>query len=389
MNRSNCVRMTWILAAVLLLCACTTGGTTVFVQSVESLSALGGIAPGDRFGGMVVSENVTEIQKDADKAVSEIFVKAGDDVTEGQELFSYDTAQLSLSVDKKKLERDQLKGSIESYKEQIEELTEDAEDAKGSDKLQYTIQIQTIEIDLKEAELNLEATEREVAQLEEMLTNTAVLSPVTGRVTAVNESGFDAYGNPLPFLTIQRQGSYRIKGTLNELQRGSITEGMRMKIISRVDESMVWYGTVTVVDYESPSQGSENDMYIGMMPDEMGTSTKYPFYVEPDAYDGLLLGQHVYMELDVPEESTSGLSISISFLCYDEDGTPYVWAENRGRLEKRAVTVGAENWENGTVEILDGLTLRDYIAFPDETVCAAGAQTTRVQPPTEEEGVES
>lgn len=387
MNRNNGVRMAWILAVMLLLCACATGGATVFVQSVESLSGFGGIAAGDRFGGMVVSESVTEIQKDADKAIDEVFVKPGDDVTEGQELFSYDTAQLSLSVDKKKLERDQLKGNIENYKEQIEELTEDAEDAKGSDKLQYTIQIQTIEIDLKEAELNLEAVEREVVQLEEMLTNTAVLSPVTGRVTAVNESGYDSYGSPLPYITIQRQGSYRIKGTLNELQRGSIMVGTRLKIVSRIDESMVWYGTVSVIDFESPSQGNENDMYFGIASDAMGTSTKYPFYVELDSYEGLLLGQHVYMELDA-EGEPSGLSISISFLCYDEDGTPYVWAENKGRLEKRAVTVGTENWENSTVEILTGLTLQDYIAFPDETVCVSGAQTTRVQPPAEEEGAE-
>lgn len=32
---------------------------------------------GDRFPGVVVAENVTKIQRDADKTVGELFVKAG------------------------------------------------------------------------------------------------------------------------------------------------------------------------------------------------------------------------------------------------------------------------------------------------------------------------
>ena len=30
-------------------------------------------------------------------------------------------------------------------------------------------------------------------------------------------------------------------------------------------------------------------------------------------------------------------------LCYNEDGTTYVWAENRGKLEKRTVELGDYN----------------------------------------------
>ena len=160
-----------------------------------------------------------------------------------------------------------------------------------------------------------------------------------------------------------------------------------MKIVSRTDESQVWYGTVTLVDYESPSQGSQNDMYIGGTMDPMSASSKYPFYVELDSSEGLLLGQHVYLELDSgEEEEASGLSVSAAFICYDEEGNAYVWAEKNGKLEKRTVTVGEYNFMNDTIEVLDGLTEEDYIAFPDETVCAAGAPTTREEPVISEEG---
>ena len=73
---------------------------------------MGGIAPGDHFLGLVVSEHVTKIEKDSDKAVKELFVQEGVDVKEGQELFSYDTDELQLNYDKKVLELDQLKASI-------------------------------------------------------------------------------------------------------------------------------------------------------------------------------------------------------------------------------------------------------------------------------------
>lgn len=385
MNMKKWLCIACALCLVLSLSACGSDENAVFVQSVKTLSGLGGIAPGDRFPGMVVSEHVTEVHKDSDKVIADVYVKEGDDVVEGQELFSYDMDQLQLSLDKQKLELEQLKATIDNYKSQIESLKKDEAKATGTAKLQYTIQIQSLQIDLKEAELNLEAKEKAVVQTEAMLVNVTVVAPVTGRITGVNESGYDNYGNPLAYITIQQAGSFRIKATLGELQRGGIMEGSRMKIVSRTDENQVWYGTVTLVDYESAAQGNENDMYYGGMMDPMSSSTKYPFYVELDSSEGLLLGQHVYLELDNGEEEAAGLSIGAAFVCYDENGNTYVWAEKNGKLEVRPVTVGEYNYMMDTVEILEGLTEEDYIAFPDETVCAEGAPTTHSEPVAEGE----
>ena len=369
------------------LAACGGGGNGVYVQSVKELANMGGIAPGDKFPGMVVSENVTEIQKDQNKVVAEVHVKEGQDVVEGQELFTYDMDQMKLSLDKQKLELEQLKATIDNYKSQIESLKKDEAKVTGSDKLQYTIQIQSLEVDLKEAELNLTAKETEVAQTENMLANVTVVSPVTGRITGINEEGYDNYGNPLAYITIQQAGSFRIKATLGELQRGGIVEGTRMKIVSRTDENVFWYGTVTLVDYESPSQGNDNNIYIGGVVDSMSSSSKYPFYVELESSEGLLLGQHVYLEVDAGEEDSAALSISSAFICYDEDGTAYVWAEKKGKLEKRGVVTGEYNYMLDTIEILQGITEKDFIAFPDPELCVEGAATTREEPAAEEGGV--
>lgn len=371
----------WLAFALAALMLCLTGcgesGTAVYVQSVAELSGMGGIAPDDRFAGLVVSENVAEVNRDSDKTIEELLVKAGDDVTEGQILFSYDTEQLQLTLDKQRLELEQLLATIENYKDQIADLEKQRKRVYASAQLQYTVQIQSLQVDLKEAELKLKAKEQEVAKSEDVLQNADVKSPVTGRVQAINENGSDQYGNPMAYITIQQSGSYRVKGTLGELQRGGIMEGTRMRVVSRTDESVFWLGTVSLVDYENPSQGNSNNMYIGMGADEMTASSKYPFYIELDNTDGLILGQHVYLKVEKEEGEVSGIPISMAFICYDDEGLAYVWAENdHNKLEKRLITLGAPNDMMGTVSVIEGLTETDYIAFPDGELCQEGAPTT-------------
>lgn len=368
------------LSLCVLLSACK-GDTAVFVQSVAELSGFGGIAAGNRFSAMVVSEHTTEVKKDGDKAVEEIFVKEGDDVKVGQPLFTYDMDELQLGFDKLQLERDQLTASIESYKTQIAQLERDRNNSWGNNKLQITIQIQTTQVDLKEAELTLKAKENEVSRAQALLENSTVTAPTAGRIQSINESGTDANGNTLPFIVIQEAGAYRVKGVINELQRGSIYDGQRIKMTSRVDASAVWYGKVTLVDYENPISNNGN-MY-GMPSDEMTSSSKYPFYVALDSTEGLMMGQHLYLEPDTGE-SGSGITLDASFVVVNDNGSAFVWAEKRGKLEKRTVTLSPLNEGDNTYQILSGLSVDDFIAFPDAN-CRAGCPTTRVQEFTPEE----
>ncbi len=379
MKLKKCLAFTLALCLTAALTGCGSD-TAVYVQSVGALAGMGGIAPGDKFTGLVVSENVTEIKKDKEKTIEELKVKEGDDVRKGQELFSYDTEELQLTLEKQQLELEQLNASIENFKSQIKTLERERNSASSSMKLQYTVEIQTTQVDLKEAELKVKDKENEIKKSEDLLAHATVTSPVAGRVQAISESGTDNNGNELPYITIQQVGSYRIKGVLGELQRGGLVEGNRLKITSRTNSEDVWGGTVTLVDYENPSQGNEYDRYYGMSADEMTASSKYPFYVKLDSTDGLILGQHVYMELETEDGESAALRISSAFFGYEEDGSAYVWAESRGKLTKRPVTLGDYNEMMDTYEILEGLTEEDYIAFPNGELCHEGAPTTHSQP---------
>lgn len=377
MKKAAAVLLT--ICLLLGLTSCAVKEKQVFVQKVSDLSQMGGLAPSDKFSGIVVSESVTEIQRDSDKVVENLYVREGDDVTEGQKLFSYDTEQLQLTLEKQKLELEQLTSSIENYGLQIAQLEKDRDRAYSADKLKYTLQIQTNQIDLKEAELKLKTKQSEIQKSEHLLANALVTSPVTGRITSISEEGTDQYGNPKAYISIQQTGSYRVKGQINEMQRGAIMEGDRVRMESRLNPEEYWMGTVTLVDYENPVQGNNNGYYISSGSDEMSASSRYPFYVELDSMEGLILGQHLYLSV-AGEQSSSleGVTLSSAFLCYDEDGSCFVWADDgQGKLEKRGVELGNYDPMADAYEILSGLSDSDYVAFPDEEVCLQGAPTIR------------
>lgn len=109
---------------------------------------------------------------------------------------------------------------------------------------------------------------------------------------------------------------------------------------------------------------------------DQSASTSYYFYVTLESSDGLLLGQHVYIEMNAgQEEQKEGVWLDASFIA-DLDSKPYVWADNgKEKLEKRSVILGEFDEELNQYEIKDGLGKKDAVAFPQENL-KEGAPTT-------------
>ena len=59
------------LALTLVLTGCGSDETAVYVQKISNIN---GISTTERFSGLVVSENLTEVKKDSDKEVAELHV---------------------------------------------------------------------------------------------------------------------------------------------------------------------------------------------------------------------------------------------------------------------------------------------------------------------------
>ena len=98
-------------------------------------------------------------------------------------------------------------------------------------------------------------------------------------------------------------------------------------------------------------------------------SSKYNFYVLLENLDGLILGQHVYIEPDLGEDTKKeGLWLPAMYIAHDDEGS-FVWAKNdKDKLEKRVVLLGDYDSGNDLYEIKSGVTKVDSIAYPNENL---------------------
>lgn len=373
--------LTVLLVLALLLSGCGSDSAAVAVQRADQL-ALAGRA-GERYAGVVVSENVVEITRDSSKRVEELYVEVGQEVTAGDKLFSYDTDELELALEKAQLEVEKMTNELADYRQQQEKLEKKlGKTYNESDKVRLTLEINTLKTTIMEHEYTLKSKDKEIARLQEMLQNVDIVAPVDGTIRKVDEDG-----QTQSYITIQQSGAYRVQGMLNEMSMGGgIMPGSRVEVHSRVSDQ-VWMGTVTAIN-TADSQQNNNDMYYGNygIVDTMTQSSSYVFDVELDSVEGLLLGQHVYIELFVEAPAMEGLWIPESFLAemgMNEETfemTAKVWAENNGRLELRSVALGMYDPMTGCYEILSGITAEDYLADPANPACEAGAAVSRREP---------
>ena len=367
----------FLLALVMLLGllpGCGQAEGEASVQSVSMICGLGSVGLADRFGGIVSPLGETKIKKDDSLTVDTIKVKVGDSVAVGDVLFTYDLSELQRNLEKAQLELEQQQNQLENKESEKKDL-EEQRDQTGDDaaRREYTLQIREANLDILTYKANISSKKKDIEKVQNNLKNASVKSEVAGEVQAINENGgSDNNGNPLPFMTIVETSGFRVKGYVNENNAAALREGTEVIIRSRVSDQ-TWKGSVDTVDWNNPVQ--QQSYYDS----DTSLSSKYPFYVTLDEGDGLLLGQHVYIEPDYGQEDEQDASaINLpSYFISDPDGKPWVWAQSsKGKLEKRDLKLGEYNADTDTYPVLEGLTAEDYIAYPDESLKAGMACVT-------------
>ena len=369
------------------------GDTVVYVSKVSVITGAETAAT-NRFAGVVEPQETVNVKIESGRKVKAVQVKTGEEVKKGQLLFEYDLSSIEDDLKQAQLDLDRLKNEQISLTEQISTLEAEKKKAKAEDQLSYTIEIETNKMNLKKNEYSQKSKQSEIDKLQSATQNTEVRSEIDGVIQKIDTSKMtsddgdsvddssamdstsssDSSSDSSAFITILSTGAYRVKGKVNEQNRDSIVPGEAVIIRSRVDSSKTWKGTMGSIDVNNgTSDDSSNDMYFGMSStssDDQTTSTSYPFYVELDSSENLMLGQHVYIERDIgQDDQKDGLWLSDYYILDIDTNEPYVWAANdKDRLEKRYVTLGKHDDDLGEYEIVDGLTKKDAIAFPTEAL---------------------
>lgn len=338
----------------------------VFVQKVSEIDQWN-TGVNSSYSGIVESQETWDVNKDTERQVKEVLVAVGDTVDVGTPLFTYDTKEAENQIAQTKLEIESISNDISNYNSQIDELQKEKKNAPEDQQFEYTTQIQTLQTNIKQSEYDQKSKQADIDKYQQTIDNAVVTSKIAGVIKSINEDGTDASGNTTAFMTVLATGDYRIKGKIDEQNVSYLTVGQEVIVRSRVDENVTWKGTITAIDTETTADNNSNGTvsYMDGSDSSSEGATKYPFYVTLDSTDGLILGQHVFIEPDYGQtEAKEGIWLDESYIVQD-DGDPYVWAANdRNKLEKRKVELGEYDDTLFKYEIVSGLTEEDYITWP-------------------------
>ena len=356
----------------------------VYVQKVATVNTVGGANLfATNYAGVIVAQKTVDVKYDTTKTIDDVLVHEGDTVKKGAKLLTYNVESIQLEIDAAKLEVERLQNQIKTNELEIATLEQEKKTANGDAQVSYTTKILALQSDNARSEYDIKTKNVEIAKLEKTLNNAYVTAPIDGTVKDLKEIGSrsdqenNGYGADADvIMKIAAEGEYRVKGLFNEQNASGIYQGAKVYLRSRVDDT-VRKGEINEID-TSPQTDNNNNMYYGYS-DEQTTSSKYAFYVKPDSLEGFMLGQHLIIEMDTGQEDETpkeGIWIYSSFVLWDGDDN-YVWAKNsRDQIEKRIVKVGDVDDAHGDCQILSGLDIDDYIAYPADYIEAGMSTTT-------------
>ena len=216
---------------------------------------------------------------------------------------------------------------------------------------------------IRDTETSLKTERLKLKRLELELQDGVVKATLDGVVRSVarqEDGGADG-----PVVTVSAGGAWRIAANVGELDLDQIAVGDAVRVESWMDGG-AYDGVVTAISHDPASSG----WYGGAGNPNVSL---YPVTVEVPADAQLQNGDYVSVSFGGGGQQ-SGLYLESMFI-RRENGRSFVFAaDENGRLEKREVRTGRVFW-GSTVEILDGLTAADAVAFPYGKNVKPGAKT--------------
>ena len=221
--------------------------------------------------------------------------------------------------------------------------------------------------DISSADLTYRKLALDLKILKENAGDGIVYAKKDGVVTIAHDKD-DIPQDGTPMVKVSSGEGVMIQGIISELLLDQVQPGQTVNVNCwETQES--YNATVSSVD-DFPSN---DEMYYGGNPN----SSFYNFYAYiEDAAD---IPEYAYLDLtfDAGENAEQNISISNAYIRDDAKGK-YVMKDDNGRLAKQYITTGGVFWGE-YVEILDGLTLDDAIAFPYGDGAKEGTLTQMVE----------
>lgn len=219
-------------------------------------------------------------------------------------------------------------------------------------------EIATAGLDIREADLKIK-------KVEQKLQDETIRSTINGVVKKVGDP-LKGEINGEPFIVVESSGGVYIKGYLGEdmlekVKPGQVVSGMAY-------ESMTPFQAE--VKEVSPYPADDYRMYSNR------EVTYYPFTAFIQDSTGLKDREMVTMDLPQEDGAIAGIFLRKEYV-RSKDGEDYVLKEGKnGKLVKQPVRTG-RTFYGSLIEIKEGVTKEDYVAFPYGKKVKEGAKAKK------------
>lgn len=287
--------------------------------------------------------------------VTEVLVKPGDPVTEGQLLCKIDTKQ----VDSAKLNLDAAEIALNDARTNLARMQVLYQ--SGDISAQAFEQVQS---GAKSAQIQYDGAK---LAYDLQLENSEITAPITGVVESVDMNVHDLVSQQNLICVISGEGSKAISFSVTERVAEGLQEGDEIRVEKNGSD---YQGSITEVS-------SMVDAATGL------------FKIKASVTDGDALATGTSVKLYVISEKVENTMMLPIDAIYYEGGDAFVYTYDRGIVHKVPVTTGISDAEN--IQVLTGLTMEDQVitTWSPELYEGAPANLAKDQMPAGEETSEA
>lgn len=321
------------------------------------LAKEGSVASSVLLSGSVTAQNEQYIYYDASKGdLDEVLVSVGDQVSEGQALVKYNSAEAQAAYDA-------ASRAVAKANRHINELNESRNTAAATPSLPQaglegatgqapaqssgsaTAAIDSQISDARDVRADAEA---QLEKAQAQLNAATVLSTVEGTVVEVNRNvSKSPTGNSQVLIHIVSNDNLQVKGELSEYNLANLSVGQEVTFTSKVYPDKTWNGKISYISNYPKNNSEASSSLAGS-----NTGSKYPYTVDITSEIGdLKQGFTVSVEV---KSTSKALIVPISSVVMEEDKN-YVWILDENQKAKK-VEVGLGNADAENQEITSGLT---------------------------------
>lgn len=403
--RNSKKKIITVIILVVVIAALIAGGiafykyrqanNTVEVVPVGNINMYIGESSNQEISGYVTATKSQEVILTSKQIVKQVLVKKGQKIKAGTDLIQLDTEEDQIDLELKAVGLQEIQRKVDKASKELTELQStpaisDAANANGtasfqrgstsstsstsSSQKQYTeeekrelvsekqTELNSLNIDLKEAQL-------EYTKLQKEIQNATIKSTIDGTVKSIADPSTYTSGKGKVFLKITSADGLYLQGNVSELKLDSIQVGDELTAQSW-DTGEEFKAKITEI---STYPVSGNNMSDGT---GNPNSSYYPFKAYIEDTEAVSNGEYVTISLGGDNISVAEDGVFLPPAYIRKDGNrSYVYLKGKdGLLEKRYIKTGKSSY-GISVEVLEGVSIDDYIAFPYGKNVKEGART--------------